>query len=216
MDELNLRRSMNINPPIKEHLIIGGTGRAGTTMLVQLLTTLGFETGFTPEEANNKVDPISHAGLEHHLSDPNLPYVIKSPWFSEQIGDALQNHRIKLAAAIVPVRNLYSAAASRRRVFEEAQRQGLNPKAHPGSLWKVENPEDQEAALAVEFYQFVYPLIANGIPMYFLHFPKFVMDPKYCFDALQPIFESHGVTRDAALAAHAKVSRVEYVHQFDR
>jgi hypothetical protein len=31
---------------MKRHILISGTGRAGTTFLVQLFTALGFDTGF--------------------------------------------------------------------------------------------------------------------------------------------------------------------------
>ena len=50
------------------HILIGGTGRAGTTLLVQWFTVMGFDTGFSVEEALDRVDPISNAGLEHSLS----------------------------------------------------------------------------------------------------------------------------------------------------
>ena len=80
------------------HLLIGGTGRAGTTLLVQWFTVMGFDTGFTVEEALGRVDPISNAGLEHSLSrtleiGERLPYVAKSPWFGPKIGDYIERGR---------------------------------------------------------------------------------------------------------------------------
>lgn len=56
-----------------EHIIISGTGRAGTTFLVQYLTAVGLNTGFSIEEAVNNADHISHAGLETNLLDINNP-----------------------------------------------------------------------------------------------------------------------------------------------
>lgn len=53
--------------PHADHILIGGTGRAGTTLLVQYFTALGFDTGFTLDQAMQRVDSISRAGLEHSL-----------------------------------------------------------------------------------------------------------------------------------------------------
>lgn len=41
------------------HILIGGTGRAGTTLLVRWFTALGFDTGFTPEEVAGRRSAIS-------------------------------------------------------------------------------------------------------------------------------------------------------------
>jgi hypothetical protein len=38
-------------------ILISGTGRSGTTLLVQYFTALGFDTGFTLEQALSRVDP---------------------------------------------------------------------------------------------------------------------------------------------------------------
>ena len=107
------------------HLLIGGTGRAGTTLLVQWFTVMGFDTGFTVEEALGRVDPISNAGLEHSLSrtleiGERLPYVAKSPWFGPKIGDYIERGDLRVRAAILPLRSLSEAAESRRQVSRRA------------------------------------------------------------------------------------------------
>ena len=91
-------------------IVITGTGRAGTTYLMQLFSALGFDTGFSLEEAMAKVDDMSHAGLELPLIGDETPYVIKSPRFADQLMEALENHRIDLYAAIIPMRDLFEAA----------------------------------------------------------------------------------------------------------
>jgi hypothetical protein len=55
-------------------IIIAGTGRAGTTFLVQMLTALGFGTGFARDQSFQEVDEISHSGLEKALVDEDNPY----------------------------------------------------------------------------------------------------------------------------------------------
>ena len=82
--------------PMSDHILIGGTGRTGTTLLVQVLTVLGFDTGYSEQQVLRDVDDISHAGLEHaSLGEPDLPQVIKSPWLSDQIEDALDRGVVK-------------------------------------------------------------------------------------------------------------------------
>jgi hypothetical protein len=56
----------------KSHVIIAGTGRAGTTFLVELFTELGIETGFSKEDYKTKIDPVSHSGLEFNLEEADF------------------------------------------------------------------------------------------------------------------------------------------------
>ena len=55
----------------RSHIIITGTGRTGTTFLVQLLTNLGLETGFTRQ--NMALFENARAGLEHDVRNGNAP-----------------------------------------------------------------------------------------------------------------------------------------------
>jgi len=48
------------------HVLITGTGRAGTSLLVQILTELGLDTGF---KKGVKLDAKSNAGLERSIKD---------------------------------------------------------------------------------------------------------------------------------------------------
>ena len=68
---------------MKEHILITGTGRAGTTFLVELLTNLGLETGFDSSTIATKKNKIARAGLEHTFKNSNCPYVVKDPNFFE-------------------------------------------------------------------------------------------------------------------------------------
>ena len=96
---------------MRHHCIITGTGRAGTTYLVQLPTRLGVDTGFSDEAP---VDDVAQAGLEFDLRNPGAPYVVKSPWICTYIhqlpGDVIIDY------AIIPMRSLTDAAESRGRV----------------------------------------------------------------------------------------------------
>jgi hypothetical protein len=195
-------------------IIITGTGRAGTTFPVQLFTALGFGTGFTRNEFLQDVDEISHAGLERALVDEGNPYVIKSPWFADDLALALRENRIKIYAAVLPVRDLFGAAESRRRVHYAAVHRGLDPKAQPGALWYTEQPEHQEDTLARQFYKTIFPLIQYQVPT-FLEFSRLIEDPDYLFAGLQPLMTDHRVTHAEFHQAHDNAARPELVHDFE-
>ena len=206
------------------HILIGGTGRAGTTLLVQWFTILGFDTGFTVDEAISRADPISHGGLEHSLgrtlgAGERLPYVAKSPWFGPKLGGYLDEGRLSIRAAIVPLRDLYEAAESRRQVSQLAELAGQDPHKHPGGVLGAGRSgraagKKQEQQLARRFYELVDTLVAHDVPIFFLRFPEFARGGQDLFAALRPLLESHGVTREESQAAMARVLRPELIHDF--
>src|SRR5437660_11896971 len=74
-------------PMNRSHVVISGTGRAGTTFLVQLLTHLGLNTGFDIDKM--EVHPIARAGLEMNIRDENAPYIVKTPSLCDSLEDVL-------------------------------------------------------------------------------------------------------------------------------
>src|SRR5271163_4893442 len=101
----------------EKHLIIAGTGRAGTSFLVRYLTELGLDTTLARNGDRAGWDAEANAGLENLLvSGANLPYVIKSPWISEYVEQILKEERFKIDAFIVPVRDLVEVATSRAQL----------------------------------------------------------------------------------------------------
>ncbi len=202
--------------PDRGHIIISGTGRAGTTLLVQLFTVLGFDTGYSLSDISEKIDTISNAGLEPDLKRDRLPQVVKSPRISEHMAEWLARDDFQVEAVIIPMRDIFSAAESRRRVTSEAQRAGLRkPKKHAGGLWQTSNPKDQERQLALQFYQLLYPLIEHEIPVHFLHFPRFTSDPGYLFAQLETVFASRNIDHARLVEAMQQVVRPDLIHSFE-
>jgi len=195
-------------------IIIAGTGRAGTTFLVQLFTALGFNTGVSLHEAMEKVDAISNAGLERPLLNETNPYVIKSPWFADLLLEALENQCIEIYAALIPIRDLFEAAESRRRVHFEASARGLHPETQPGGLWYTADPAAQEPILAMQFYRTIFSLVKFDTKMILLEFPRLVHDGGYIFRKLAPLLEDHGIDYSEFMSRHALVVRPEIIHTF--
>lgn len=196
------------------HTIISGTGRAGTTFLVQYFTAAGVDTGFTLEEVLSSPDRLSNAGLERNLKQPDLPQIVKSPWIADEIARVLQEGRLQIEAAIVPVRDIFAAAESRRRVYREASVNGADPLKHPGTIWKTADPAKQEPLLALQFYKLIEALVAYGVPIYMLHFPEFVQSHQVLYDGLGPILKHYGVSYNRSERAFLRVSNPQLVHEF--
>ena len=104
---------------MRHHAIITGTGRTGTSFLVHLFTRLGLDTGFSLEQITSELNPISKAGLESNIRDPNAPYIVKSPSISNYIDEILDNPEIEVDLVIIPIRDIEDAVSSRVKVSDE-------------------------------------------------------------------------------------------------
>lgn len=166
----------------KGKIIITGTGRAGTSFLVVLLTRLGLDTGYKPyiEDFNEDI----RAGCEYKIfsSDlqkqkkllKNTPRILKHPKFSQKLERLLEKKLIKVDHLIVPVRNIKEAAKSRLRV---------------GRRWRIKGLSSQEQVLTWALGKITETACLYDIPITFLKYPQLVEDPEYCFNKLSPIFK---------------------------
>ena len=206
------------------HLLIAGTGRAGTSFLVKYLTELGLDTHLTRNGASSFWDPRAQAGLEDIplVGDASKrPYVVKSPYAYEFIDKLLEQDDFKLDGVIIPVRDLIEASSS--RILSEMQH--LNEAVPwlaeldetweqwaltPGGVVYSLNTLDQARLLAVGFYHLVERLIGANIPIAFVHFPEMAQDADYLFERLRPVLPD-SVTIEQARLAHGRIARGEDV-----
>ncbi len=203
------------------HILIGGTGRAGTTLLVQWFTALGFDTGFSLSRALTGVDSVARAGLEHSYrgtreAGRRLPYVAKSPYYGANLHDDLANGALTVRHCIVPVRELAAAAESRRHVSRLAVASGksLEDKQRGGVVGGAKGFHRQERLLAVQFHRLVHTMLVFDVPIHLLKFPEFARGEQDLFAALQPIMVEHGVTREESDEALRQVLRPEFINEF--
>jgi hypothetical protein len=192
----------------RRHIIISGTGRAGTTFLVQLLTELRLDTGFTDPWSGRFAN--CEAGMEWDLRHPDAPYIVKNPEICDHLDELLGGGEITVDHAIVPIRDLYSAAESRRDVARRSTLLAVNV---PGGLWHTEDPEAQEAVLAERLHDLLFAIAKYDVPLTLLCFPRFVRDPGYLYKKI--VLALPGLDRDAFLRAFQVVTRPELVHDFE-
>lgn len=201
----------------RRHLLITGTGRAGTSFLVRYLTALGLDTHLARHGDAAAWDEAAHAGLEDMPAardHASLPYVIKSPWLAfepEAIGEDLA-----LDAVIVPVRRLEDAAASRIVIERQAMARAQPWIAASGTDWHhwggapggvvySLEPMDQARLLAVAFHRIVHFALERDVPLILLAFPRMVEDADYLHARLRPVLGDR-VSHAEARAAHARVA----------
>jgi chromosome segregation ATPase len=207
--------------PPRHHLLIAGTGRAGTSFLVRWFAASGLRTHLATHDTP-EWDEDANAGLEDlgaAINWEGAPYVLKSPWFVEVIDEVLANPHVVLDGVIIPVRCLTEAAAS--RVVHERQAAyratpWLTGFGHsfeqwgttPGGVVYSLDPVDQARLLAVSFHRLVQRLVKADIPVVLLDFPRLALDADYLFRKLRRFVPA---TMAQAVAAHAGITDPEKV-----
>lgn len=181
--------------------MIAGTGRAGTTVLVQLLDACGLETG----KKQLRFNQTARAGLETQLFADGSPYVVKSPYLSENLDDLLANgfDPKRIDAIILPLRDLDDAVASRIKVFVKHG----NPT--PGGLWRAKRPGLQRRILAESVHQLLMTAADYRIPIFLVAFPRFVNDAQYTWECLKAVLPD--VDETTFLQKHEELFRTELV-----
>lgn len=201
---------------INGRVFISGTGRAGTSLLVELLTDLGLDTGYNlgvdrlMSAGDDVYFPPARAGFEHDPFDPSNPFIVKSPFLCDQL-DAVIASGIQVGHLIIPVRQIAQAAASRRHVQQKVTGQ-IDGAAVAGGLWDTEQGRTQEEVLALKLAQLIEAAARHDIPMTFLAFPRFANDPQYTFQKLRFLLPLMGYRQFQRIFA-ARV-KPEFIHDF--
>lgn len=194
----------------KHHLVITGTGRAGTTLLVQVFTSLGLDTGFA--NTVDHVAPYARAGMEFPHDHPHAPYILKAPAFCDILDGWLKIADVVIDHAIVPMRDLKSVAESRRHVMRTTPPHGRIDGIVPGGLWNTQQPDMQEAALLASLQKLFLALTRHDIPVTLLDFPRFANDPEYLYRKIQA--HLNGATYERFLANFKLVVNRALIHEF--
>jgi ABC-type uncharacterized transport system YnjBCD substrate-binding protein len=195
---------------MKRHIVITGTGRAGTTFLMQLLTELGLDTGIGDPWSPAGFDADCKAGWEWNIYSPDAPYIIKSPSYCTYLEEMLASGQVRIEHVFVPIRDLFSAAESRRNI---QQRSGKAAQAAVNGGHFGDAPaKEQEAILAQIFHHLFETLAAWDVPHTLLSFPRIVNDPQYLFRKLAPLLR--GIEYRDFEQAFTRIARPDWVSHF--
>ena len=196
----------------RNHVLITGTGRAGTTFLVHLLTKVGINTGFDPENIESFIDQTSFGGLElGGIQESDAPYVIKSPELSLSLDIILQDEEITIDAVIVPFRPIKQVVASRLDV--QAKSGNFFPNSVPGGITTGGGGTDQEHELYLRIERMLFSLSHTHIPVIFLAFPLLMHDKEYLHRKLVSVFPS--IQYEIFSEAFDSIYVPQRVHEFN-
>lgn len=171
----------------KGKIIITGPGRSGTTFLVQLLTRLGFDTGFEPYK--EPVGESKRAGCEYIMEWFGLPIkekranlekaprILKAPEWSMALKELFFEEIYPVDHVIIPIRDLRIAAQSR-----------LDAGCHYMTIGTV---DDQESVHALMLGKCIEACYLYDVPYTLMKFPRLVTDARYCYDSLDMVFGWH-------------------------
>lgn len=170
-------------------IIIAGTGRAGTSVLIQLLTNLGFNTGYSVNEAAMSINKHENlnAGIEHGFDGDRTDrsYIIKNPNLS--FISNLKKFKYGIDHVYIPIRDLISSAKSRELMSKIAWQ------GYGGLTCAEPSAENQMKHNAMLIYNLVDHLESNGIPYSFISFPKLVEAPNYLFNKLSLLMQQKSI-----------------------
>jgi hypothetical protein len=208
----------------RNHVLIGGTGRAGTSFLVRYLAGLGLETTLSRHGEGAAWDEQANAGLEEGPDPSSWPYVVKTPWLYQFVDQLLTADTVRLDAVIIPMRPLHQAAASRAILELRSMHQASPWMVHgerpwteygttPGGCLMTLEPLDQARILTAGFYRLIERLVRSDVRVILLAFPRLVEDPDYLFSRLAPLLPNVAV--EQARATHARLADVAKVRVGD-
>ena len=199
-----MENTININ----DKIIITGTGRAGTSLLIQLFTHLGMKTGFDPKTCDSVINNrLGHAGLERSprdLAKDNL-HILKQPYFCGSIIPYSKKYNI--GHIILPIRQLKASAKSRERVYKTG--------SGAGSFWNAKSYDEQVVHNAKLIYRFIYNMSQIDIPYTLLPFPQFAKDYNILYKKLRWLFDDYNISEQTYRETMDKVVDLKKIHKFN-
>jgi len=163
-------------------IVITGTGRCGTSFIMQLLTNVGLNTGYTRAEAAESVKRLSglNAGIEHAVGDDKIEAAeyIKNPQWIDIPGfqRLLQHHKVR--KVLIPIRDLDATAKSRELMHKQTH-------GGYGGFWMgADSVESQNIVNALLLYRFIDYLATNEIKFKCISFSLMMKRPRYLYNKL--------------------------------
>lgn len=206
--------------PPSSHLVISGSGRAGTSFLMALMTRLGLDTGFSQAQVDRELARPAHAGLEHDLLKPGpLPYIVKNPKLCDDLAEVLARGERRVDHLIVPMRDVDQAAQSRYRAqrgelarlpWPKRWLAWLKRKPMAGGLLRGARFRPQAPVLLERVHRLLLTAAAHELPVTLLAYPRLVQDPAYLYRHLAP--HLGGIGWAQFHQAHQALVRPDWVH----
>lgn len=173
---------------MKNKILVAGTGRSGTSLLIDIFTHLNMDTGFSSEETSELLKNNMNAGLE--ILDLNEDIQIqKAPHFSLNIVDIINNFPIK--HIIIPIRNLDDVTKSRENTLFWDGTKAITPKDTESEFGFVE----QKCFNGELIYNLIHNLTKYNIEYTTIPFPEYCTEKNLLYDKLNWLFDLYGISK---------------------
>ena len=201
-------------------IIIAGTGRAGTTFLMEHFTNMGAPTGFQKNSIKEAQAGHSHGGLEKRLPplvNGQFPCSSDRSIFKD-ISKTANWTKCCLGASnvdtvIVPIRSATGAAHSRH--VEHVLLKGRRGREPAGGFFRGAQTESEQLfANAKIIYDLVYDLSNANIRVIFLAYPRHVKDAEYAYSALKHVLDNLNIGKEMYFTTYNLTYRPEFVHEY--
>ena len=155
-------------------IVITGTGRCGTSFLMQFFTYLGLNTGYTVDECDQHLSRSGcDGGIEHSIGTDRFENadIVKNPiWLYEP-----ESLDFDIDYIIIPIRDVKNVALSRKNI-------GCNSY---GGFWKgAKNMDEQIEIDSKALYNFINYTVKKDLKVIFLDFPRIVHDSVYLYNKI--------------------------------
>lgn len=169
---------------VKKHkVVVTGSGRAGTTFVMAVLTRLGMNTGFNEQDIQ-KIDCTTKAGLEvGTILHDN--YIMKNPnfMFLPFIYNIFKYCEIDMI--YIPIRDLEEVSLSRAKIGD----------ANGGWMnCGSKTVGEQESVLAVALGRLIVFLVRTGTPFVLVDFKRMVTNAQYMYDMFSFVMNKYAIT----------------------
>jgi len=196
------------------YTLITGTGRAGTSALMAILTELGLPTGFSLKEVRKIDDTSFRAGLEICGGKDSLKCIRKGNFSSIEIYKSITvaSQPVQLSKStdvfgriIVLVRDTVLNSA--------LSRAAQNNKGNiEGGFWKgASSFADMLSVNYVLLAELVSSLEDSDMPHIYISYPKFANDKKYAYKKLfgaSGALHFYNISFHSFIAAHKQVIKL--------
>jgi hypothetical protein len=188
-------------------VIITGTGRCGTSVLMQLLTHLGFNTGYSREEADRAINkmPKLRAGIEHSIESKREAYILKNPAFAQVNEFKRLSKKFNIDYVYIPIRKLEATAKSRDHMQRHI------PGAYGGFWLNAHSIEEQKTAHAKLIYNLIEYLEDSEVPFSLISFPHFINHPEYLYNKLSHLMQRNPIRYDDFKKEFSKIIKPDFV-----
>ncbi len=158
-----------------DKIIITGSGKCGTTFFMELLTELGFYTGYEPGKVGDGEWKVAGKGAKLK----GQPRILKKPYFCKNtvLLDTRDRWDWHIEHVYILLRKYDDVANN--RVNRERVKSGLFPIEDEEEIRKDEKWRGWRKRASSNIGDLMFQLVSEDIPYTFLMFPRIITDPEY-------------------------------------